>query len=267
MSSSRGALLPRLALIAMSVCSRIWAQGPEGQADLGPAATNGKEASDTIRSRVHALHKAMACGNEFNYALGFSRASQYGTNGYQKDTNSGQFPTTLMIGKAAWLIDQSRNRGPCTVTWSVIVNDWAGLTREHVAGPTDSPASVVNRVFQELYDEIKGVSAPACANVAQDTAENQVTLTLTDECIAPHGRELAYPGYCERDRSGHNRARAERVGGIGGSNHSEQYCGIRSEKFCRAQQQLRSQWRPCSASDRLSNQCRFDRAASGHLHG
>ena len=164
---------------------RARAAGTETSADLAPAATTGKDASDTIRSRAARLHFAMACGNEFAFAQGFALSSRNGKKGYAPNPDLAQWPVTLMVGKAALLIDQSRRRAPCASTLDGdIKTDWGGLTRDGKALPGDSPADVVNRVYRELYDTIDGVSAPACASVAQPGDPNKVNLSLTDECLA-----------------------------------------------------------------------------------
>ena len=161
------------------------AQVTPAEPDLGRlAASTGKQASDTIRGRGQLLHESMSCGNEFDFALGFSRSSRYGNNGYAPDPNSAQWPITLMLGKAARLIALGDHSSCFAVLDSNGVNAaWGPLTKSGNAG-SDSPAGVVNRVYHDLYDSIDGVTAPACAGVATDQKDGTVGVLLTDACLA-----------------------------------------------------------------------------------
>jgi hypothetical protein len=164
-------------------------------AELGPAAVTGKDASDTIRARAARLHLAMACGNEFAFARGFALASRLGKEGYVPPHEGlAQWPVTLMLGKAARLIDQSREGAPCESTLDgdegAIAADWLGLTLDGQARPNEKAPDgtlfvdrVVNRVYQELYDTIDGASGAPCVSVAH-AGEGKVSLSLSDDCLA-----------------------------------------------------------------------------------
>jgi hypothetical protein len=176
-------LLSLLALAAVNRSAR--AAGTETPADLGPAATTGKDASDGIKSRAQRVQLAMACGNEFHFAQGFALASRNGNKGYAPNPDLAQWPVTLLVGKAAVLIDQSRNHAPCTSTLDGdISTDWGGLTKDGKAHPGESAGDVVNRVYLELYDSIGGITAPACASVAHTGDAGKVNLSLSLECLA-----------------------------------------------------------------------------------
>lgn len=169
-------------------------------AELGSAAVTGKDASDTFKARAARLHLAMGCGNEFAFARGFALASRHGKEGYAPPRKPGeqskeglaQWPVTLMLGKAARLIDQSRNGAPCETTLEgdegAIFTDWLGLTGDGLKEPKPkledkSAADVINRVYRELYDEVDGAGGAPCASVAQ-MREGKVSLSLSDECLA-----------------------------------------------------------------------------------
>jgi len=161
------------------------ATGTETSAQLGPAATSGTEARDGIKGRAERLHAAMACGNEFAFAQGFALASRNGKKNYAPNPDLAQWPVTLMLGKAAQLIDQSRNGAPCESTLDgEIEKDWGGLTKSGAAQSGESRADVVNRVYRELYDSIDGVSGAACSGVARPSGTDKVSLTISRECMA-----------------------------------------------------------------------------------
>ena len=168
--------------------SSAQAQPTRTSADLGPATTTGQDASQTIAKRATQLHFAMACGNEFAFAEGFALASRHGKKGYAPDKDLAQWPVTLMLGKAAWLIDPSRQvarlRGNCESTLSgAIREDWGRLTREGRPRDGESDVDLVKRVYQELYDSTDGANGALCATVANVPEGGGVRLSLTDACI------------------------------------------------------------------------------------
>lgn len=164
-------------------------------ASFGPAPVTGKDASDTIGQRATALHRVMGCGNEFAFARGFALAHRNGKQNYRAPKEGlAAWPVVLMLGKAALMIDQSRNQARCesvlTGNLDDLAADWLGLTidgqaRANEKGPDGKllPAPVINRVYQELYDAIDGVGPPACPGVAT-TNEGKVTLSLSNDCLA-----------------------------------------------------------------------------------
>lgn len=185
---------------------RALAEGTPTSAKLDPVAITGQQASDTIEARSSNLHRVMACGNEFAFAQGFALASRYGKEGLvpnpdpkEADRLSGlaQWPVTLMLGKAARLIDQLRNGASCEgILSGNIQNDWGRLTRGALNPDGSdnleqlkqlkglSPDVVVNQVYEELFDSTPGVSGKACAQVARLLGTDRVALSLSDACLA-----------------------------------------------------------------------------------
>ncbi len=190
-------LLLGAVLLSAGFCDNLYAQNAAGNADLGEAFFTGETASNTIKDRQKRVRLAMACGNEMTFAKNLALTSQYGKNGYAVDTNSSQWPLSLMVGKAARLLDSSREGGACeAMLGDNVVKDWAPLTRSHAAGDHESPASVVNRVYSQLYDTIEGVTGQVCANVASDGEHGVVSLRITDECLARQIRAvMTNPGH------------------------------------------------------------------------
>lgn len=173
-------------LVLATIANAARAQGTVTPAPLAPAAVSGKNASDTIVGRAARLHFAMACGNEFAFARGFALASRHGKKGYKPDPDLAQWPVVLMLGKAARLIDQSRNGASCDSTLDgeeVVARDWLTLTLDGKPRPNESAADVVNRVYQELYGSTDRRAGSPCASVAR-LAAGKVSLSLSDDCLA-----------------------------------------------------------------------------------
>jgi hypothetical protein len=165
-----------LALATLAGCARAEDLATP-EAHLGKAGVD--ITKDAIKARAALLHLSMACGNELDFARRFALQSQSYKNNHPPAPGVDGWPVDLMIGKAARLIDQSREGAACeNVLEGNVAADWGALTH---ALPGDSVVDVVNRVYHELYD---GETRSACASVAHVSGGGPVSVILTDACIA-----------------------------------------------------------------------------------
>src|SRR5918996_2905050 len=103
-----------------------------------------------------------------------------------------------MIGKAAVLADHEIEPVPSSVGRPIcearltgdVRNDWARLTREGAARPTDTGADVVNRVYEELFVLTEGARSLVCSEVAYDAEDGAVVIGLTRPCLARQIRAI-----------------------------------------------------------------------------
>jgi hypothetical protein len=161
-------------------------------ADLGAGGiATSKEAS---AARAATLHRSMACGNELDFARRFSLESRSYKENNPSDPNLDNWPVTLLLGKAARLIDQSRDGRACeSVLEGDVQGDWLPLTASRQLQANETAADVVNRVYRDLYD---GEYGSACTSVAHMEAGQPVHVILPDACLARQIRAvMTDPGH------------------------------------------------------------------------